>query len=1352
MSDAILHAGQRAGAFASPRRPSKSRRSLLATSALTAVTALILAAPGTARAQAVIDGGATVIVPDTQPSPWNIVGDLYVGQSGSGTLIITDGGVVTTDTTYIALTESGIGSATVTGAGSIWATDRLWVGNLGSGTLEVVEGGEVTTTSSTIGGFAGSSGSATVSGAGSLWTNNWWFRVGQGGSGDLLVANGGQFTSAIGFIGEGSSGSGSVTVTGAGSLWANSSEVYVGTYGAGALSIADGGVVRVGGGTGWIQVGRYAGSTGVVTIGAATGDAAVAAGTFEAGELRFGAGSGSLVFNHTGTAYNFHAAITGAGAVNHYAGTTVLTADNTYSGATTISGGTLVVEGQSDHGAGAMMIAPAMGTSGNLIVRSGGTLDTGAAVLGSFGMFGMNSSGNATVAGAGSAWVADSLDIVSGSLTLTDGGTVQVGDGSTGVLVGRFSSMPLPSSSIGAVNIGAADGSAAASAGTLDAGTLTLAGSGSGRLVFNHTETDYDFDTAVGGSGALLQRAGGTTLTADSSAFAGSTTVSGGLLRVDGALGGAITVTGGLLGGAGLVGAVNVTTGGLVGQAGSVLTFGSLTLGADAEINVLLDAPSADALFDVTGDLTLDGTLHIDGLTGFGQGVYGLFTYGGALTDNGLAFGDLPAGHLAADMAIQTSQAGQVNLVNGAELLFWDGGDPLNADNGVVDGGDGTWTLTGDTWTDAAGAETGAMMPVPGFGVFMGEAGAVTLDDSAGGLSVTGLQFAADGYVLTGDDLALVEATPGSGTDLRVGDGTATGADWIATIGANLTSTNHVRKTDHGTLVLTGVNSFGGYTQMRGGELVVTGALTSNGDVHVATEAGDVATLTISDGGGVTGAWGALGLNAGAAGVATVTGADSRWINSGQLVVGMYGEGDLTIADGGAVTNTMGSIGYGGGSTGSATVTGAGSTWSNTGALTVGDEGDGHLTIADGGVVTSDYARVGDDGGAGTVLVTGAGSQWTYASYLQMYDGSIVIADDGLISGSDAILEGGAVQVTGQGSLWQVDSSFMVGSSQNADLVLTDGGTVSADELSIGRYKGGDGRLFIGSDDLSAPAAAGFVDVDVVTIDTAGSALIFNHTETDYVFAAAITGRGGSISHHAGVTTLSADSSGFDGVTEVLGGTLLVDGVLDVVGVFDGGALGGSGRVGAVVVEDGGALLGRSGQTLTLEALSLASGSIVEVALGAASSDALFDVTGDLILDGALTVTDVGGFGAGVYRLFDYGGALTDNGLEIGATPTGVTADDLLVQTAVAGQVSLVSAAGQDLLFWDGGAGALHNNGAVDGGAGTWTPGGQTWTGANGLITSALRPDPAFAVFMGTGGTVTVDGAGIGVTGMQFAV
>jgi fibronectin-binding autotransporter adhesin len=78
----------------------------------------------------------------------------------------------------------------------------------------------------------------------------------------------------------------------------------------------------------------------------------------------------------------------------------------------------------------------------------------------------------------------------------------------------------------------------------------------------------------------------------------------------------------------------------------------------------------------------------------------------------------------------------------------------------------------------------------------------------------------------------------------------------------------------------------------------------------------------------------------------------------------------------------------------------------------------------------------------------------------------------------------------------------------------------------------------------------------------------------------------------------------------------------------------------------------------------------------------LVNVTGNLTLAGTLNVTDGGNFGAGAYRLLNYGGVLTNEGLALGTLPTGFTET---VSTAVAGQVNLVvSAAGSPAQFWDG--------------------------------------------------------------------
>ncbi|OWT73736.1 hypothetical protein CEY04_10120 [Achromobacter sp. HZ28] len=74
-------------------------------------------------------------------------------------------------------------------------------------------------------------------------------------------------------------------------------------------------------------------------------------------------------------------------------------------------------------------------------------------------------------------------------------------------------------------------------------------------------------------------------------------------------------------------------------------------------------------------------------------------------------------------------------------------------------GGTGTWTVDGNTWTNTNGQSTGPMSPQPGFAIFGGASGTVTVDNTNGAVTATGMQFMSDGYRVTGDILTLVGAS-----------------------------------------------------------------------------------------------------------------------------------------------------------------------------------------------------------------------------------------------------------------------------------------------------------------------------------------------------------------------------------------------------------------------------------------------------------------------------------------------------------------------------------------------------------------------------------------------------------------
>ncbi len=147
--------------------------------------------------------------------------------------------------------------------------------------------------------------------------------------------------------------------------------------------------------------------------------------------------------------------------------------------------------------------------------------------------------------------------------------------------------------------------------------------------------------------------------------------------------------------------------------------------------------------------------------------------------------------------------------------------------------------------------------------------------------------------------------------------------------------------------------------------------------------------------------------------------------------------------------------------------------------------------------------------------------------------------------------------------------------------------------------------------------------------------------------------------------------------------------------------------------------------------------------MGGPSND-FINVIGNLTLAGTLSVFDSGGFTLGSYRLFNYSGTLTNNGLAIGLVPAGFVPSDFTIQTSIGGQVNLI-VGGANVLFWDGSQVAPNN--AVDGGTGTWNTSNTNWTNVGGSANAAWAG--RFSVFTGAAGVVTLT-ENVTTTGMQF--
>ena len=500
-----------------------------------------------------------------------------------------------------------------------------------------------------------------------------------------------------------------------------------------------------------------------------------------------------------------------------------------------------------------------------------------------------------------------------------------------------------------------------------------------------------------------------------------------------------------------------------------------------------------------------------------------------------------------------------------------------------------------------------------------------------------------------------------------------------------------------------------------------------------------------------------VGFGQGSQGSVVVSGAGSTWKDTGQVTVGSAGRGDVTIESGATATGQAVLIGGQATAVGTVMVSDAGSSWTTTAQMTVGGSGQGTLTVQNTATI-----------GLGLGLFVGSGGQGS----VTVQSGGKLTSRVGLV-GSSSVQAKGDVLITGANSSWTVAQYAWLGvQGATGTLTLADGGAVS---LNNGVYDaatfsgvlymgdtvaGSTGKLTIGG--TTAPAAPGTLVAAAVAFTDTNSVLTFNHTGTNYTFAPSLIGNG-VVDVRAGVTRLTGDSSvegGFIGQVNVLGGTLYVDNKLGggtdgagPVAVSAGATLGGRGVIaGAVTVAGGGVLESRAGQTLGMGALTLNAASQVNAALGAPSSTALFTVAGALTLAGQLNVSDAGGFTLGNYRLFDYGGVLTNNTLTIASVPAGFNPGNWSIDTATNGQVSLVVAAGPGVQYWDGPN--MTPGGVANGrsGTGIWNATNTNWTNQAGSINAPWAGQKAvFAARAGSIGaaTITVEGAQA-TTGLSF--
>lgn len=437
----------------------------------------------------------------------------------------------------------------------------------------------------------------------------------------------------------------------------------------------------------------------------------------------------------------------------------------------------------------------------------------------------------------------------------------------------------------------------------------------------------------------------------------------------------------------------------------------------------------------------------------------------------------------------------------------------------------------------------------------------------------------------------------------------------------------------------------------------------------------------------------------GAATLNLTMGADTVWagnIGSGgdRIAVNVSGGHSLTvnqvIRNGGAFQQTLSITGTGT----KLVLSGTGSTYGgnrlNVGAgatFDLGGNGDfsaRQLTLAASGTITATgTAKIIDNNGfdastlagflTGTLGVTQSDgtNAMTISNNGNTYSGGTTITTGSLNAQANNALGTGAVSITN--------------SSGTSTLNFTSAAPVIGSLASSGA---GIKQVVLGNTGVNT----------TLTIGALNTSTTYSGSISEFA------GQTGALTKTGSGTLTLGGAASYTGQTKVTGGTLQLNAtgsiastILNVqAGTFDAIAavslptftsISGAGAIspGSQVVTLAATSTlapGNSAGTLSVNgALALAAGTAVDfelnggnTAVGAGVNDLVTGVV-DLTLDGTLNVTPLASFAAAsngdTWRLFDYTGALTDNGLALGSMPTLGAGLSFAIDTATSGQVNL---------------------------------------------------------------------------------
>jgi fibronectin-binding autotransporter adhesin len=711
-------------------------------------------------------------------------------------------------------------------------------------------------------------------------------------------------------------------------------------------------------------------------------------------------------------------------------------------------------------------------------------------------------------------------------------------------------------------------------------------------------------------------------------------------------------------------GTVSIDADARLGNNDVVINGGELALTADitASRNITLAGAGA-ALSGATRQLQYDaGTLTVNaGVASTASGFLGAgLPSAGSATIHGAGSTWTMAGSFSVgyqDHGTLLVQAGG-DVSSGTSQI---GSLPGSTGVATVTGAGSTWTCNGFLGVGYSG--TGTLNIADGGSVSADSSFVGTEPGSNGQVNINGGIWSVTGSPVIGEHGVGRMTISGGGTVTdsaafigRYGDGdgavTVTGAGSIWTNNGELTvansGTGSLTVENGGLVTSTGGCLLGGNAGADGA-VAVSGATFNSGYLTVGFAG--MGTLDIGPGGTVNSAGGAIaGFPTANGSAVTVGGADARWTLTGDLLVGDGGAGSLTVENGGSVSGRLATVGRLVNGHGTAVVTGAGSTWTSDNLAVGYLSGTGSLSVQNGGRVTSQNGSVGNSSATGTATISGPGSAWDIPGAFSIgFDGTgtLLLDQGGRMSTGFLFLGYGvgsnaAATITGASSRWDIGFEIqMCSSGANATLDIL-GGTVT-----------------VGGDITSGGAGVSTLILDGGTLDMQNHA-IGPGTPVDVVRFRSGTLRNvaginnsGSGLLKTGPGTLNLNTANtYTGLTDIIAGVLQVSNATGSatgpgnVRTATGATLSGTGRITGAVQNDGsvapggvGGGVGASAGTLRLAgAYTQNAGGSLNVEIGGIAAGSQYDrlaVTGAAALNGVVNVTLINGFQPAVGDTFD---------------------------------------------------------------------------------------------------------------------